>query len=330
MNEILIYTELTPNFEIQQVVLELANKAKNLAEKLNNATVSAVIINKNDDYSTITKTLSKNGFNKVYLIKNDEYSNYATLKYSNALSKLIQEIQPTIMLFGATKQGRDLAPRVSARLNYGLTADCTDLDINEQGQLASTRPTFGGKLMATILSKSPTQMATVRPGVFKTNPLEKERKIEIIEKIYELTPNNDPITIDFTQNTNTSKNDITNAEIIIAGGKGMKNKEGFEKLYEVAKLINAKVGATRSAVEAGWANQSIQIGQTGKTVSPKIYIACGISGAIQHTIGLNSVDTIIAINSDINAPIIKSADYYIIGDVFEILPKLTDILKGIK
>ena len=328
MKEILIFSELTPDFKISQVVFELGTKAKELAKKLEDTKVCAVIINKNADYNEITADLSKYGFDKVYLIKNDRFEKYSTDLYTNAICNLIGEIKPEIMLFGATRLGRDLAPRVAARLGFGLTADCTELDINENGQLAATRPTFGGSLMATILSKSQTQMATVRANVFKSVPIENPPQTEVEEKIYNSDNINDLVEIiDFKPFDITGGKNIVDAEIIVAGGMGMKNKEGFELLKKLADKLGAQVGATRKAVEAGLADASVQIGQTGKTVTPKLYIACGISGAIQHLVGINMSDKIIAINSDSNAPIFKNADYGIVGDVFEVLPKLLEKLK---
>ena len=329
MKEILVFSELTNDLKIAPVVFELGTKACELAQKTGDTKVSAVIINKPFDHTENLKNLSEYGFNKVYLIQNDIYSNYSTELCTNAVCELIGEIKPEIMLFGATRLGRDLAPRVAARLGYGLTADCTELDINENGQLAATRPTFGGSLMATILSKSQTQMATVRPNVFKAVPKETPSQIETEEKFY----NTDNIKklveiINFRPFETNSGQNIVDAEIIVAGGMGMKNKEGFEILKNLADVLGGQVGASRKAVEAGLADVSVQIGQTGKTVTPKLYIACGISGAIQHLVGMNMSDKIIAINSDPNAPIFKNADYGIVGDAFEILPRLTEYLTG--
>ena len=224
-------------------------------------------------------------------------------------------------MIGATNQGRDLAPRVSAALGTGLTADCTGLDINEKGQLAATRPTFGGQLMATILCKTYPQMATVRPNVFKVNPQDFYVETELIScpaNISYLKKNVE--LIDFKKTIESEINDLDSAEIIVAGGKGLKNEKGFELLRSFAQKIGATVGATRGAVEMGLAPASIQIGQTGKTVNPKVYIACGISGAIQHTVGMTGSEHIIAINNDENAPIFDIADTGIVGDIFEILP----------
>ena len=328
MKEILIFSELTPDFKITNVVLELASKAKELAQKLDNTKLCAVIVNKNANYDEINSTLSKYGFDKVYILKNDCYSRYSTTYYTEAICNLINEIKPEIMLFGATRLGRDLTPRVAARLGFGLTADCTELDINENGQLAATRPTFGGSLMATILSKSQTQMATVRPNVFKSIPVENSTQIEVEEKFYNHDEINNLVEIlDFKPFEENNGQNIADAKIVVAGGMGMKNKEGFELLKELADILGGHVGASRKAVEAGLADETVQIGQTGKTVTPKLYIACGISGAIQHLVGMNMSDKIIAINSDSNAPIFKNADYGIVGDVFDILPKIITKLK---
>ena len=327
-NDVLIFAEITPNFKISPVTFELARVGKDLTQKLSGAKLSAVIVNKCGNYSAITMQLAAAGFNKVYLIKNDCYKNYSTELYTNAVCELIKEIHPQILLIGATRTGRDLAPRISARMNLGLTADCTELDINEYGKLAATRPTFGGQLMATILSKSETQMATIRPNVFKKTEFSDNENIEIEEKFYYTTHAIDKTELlNFVPSKSGNYCNITESKIIVAAGKGVKNQEGMELVKKLAKTLNAQVGETRAVVDAGLADTTIQIGQTGKTVMPKLYIACGISGAIQHVVGMNMADKVIAINSDKNAPIFKHADYGIVGDVFEVLPQLIEIIK---
>ena len=224
------------------------------------------------------------------------------------------------MLVGATNQGRDLAPRIASSLGTGLTADCTDLDINENGKLAATRPTFGGQLMATILCKTYPQMATVRPKVFKVTPDDMFVQTEFINCPVNIDITSDKYSIlDFQKTIDTNIDELDSAEIIVAGGKGLKNKEGFALLKKFANKIGGTIAASRGAVEMGIAPSNIQVGQTGKTVAPKIYIACGISGAIQHTIGMTGSEHIIAINNDDSAPIFEIADTGIVGDVFEIL-----------
>ena len=203
-----------------------------------------------------------------------------------------------------------------------MTADCTGLDINEKGLLAATRPTFGGELMATILCKTYPQMATVRPGVFRVNSVYDKKDTEFIFPQYSFEGLEDRVKIlDFRNSVDSIINELDSAEIIVAGGMGLKNEQGFALLKDFAKSIGATVGATRAAVEAGLAPSSIQIGQTGKTVRPKLYIACGISGAIQHIVGMENSEHIIAINNDKNAPIFEIADTGIVGDFFEIIPK---------
>lgn len=326
---ILIYAELTRDNKIAPVVLELVNKANELSKKLDNQKIMALVIGKRMNYDNIIQKLSQAGVDKVIITNDDILTDYSTQFYTEIAINIIEQVKPSIMLIGATTQGRDLAPRISSKLSTGLTADCTMLDINEKGQLASTRPTFGGNLMATILCKTYPQMASVRPNVFPMpkEPVHKETEVDFnwvdvhsLDKKVEL--------IDFTENAQNNTVKLNEAEIIVAGGKGMKSEEGFKMLEDLAKCLNASVGASRAATDAGWACHSIQVGQTGKTVTPKLYIACGISGAIQHVIGMGSSDKIIAINKDPKAPIFNVSDYGIIGDVFEVVPELIKKLKS--
>lgn len=319
---ILIYAQLTREEYIHTVFFELVDKAKELAQKLGNVNVEAVLISRPNLVNSFKESFQNMGINKVYYFESDELKDYSTEYYSKLVVNLVQEIKPEILLIGATNQGRDLAPRVASALGTGLTADCTGLDINEKGQLAATRPTFGGQLMATILCKNYPQMATVRPNVFKVNSVSDRIETKFISK----TPNISGIKkhvqlLSFKNTVENVINDLDSAEIIVAGGKGLKNAKGFELLKEFANSIDGTIAATRGAVEMGLAPQSIQVGQTGKTVHPKVYIACAISGAIQHTIGMTGSDYIIAINSDESAPIFDIADCGIVGDVFEILPE---------
>ena len=329
MSNILLYAEVTKENFLHTVLFELAYKAQELAKKLDNADVSALLICKTGLAEEFKEAFINSGFNYVYIAEDDRLSNYSTELYSKIAVDIINEIKPEIILIGATTQGRDLAPRISSALHTGLTADCTGLDINEKGQLAATRPTFGGKLMATILCKTMPQMATVRPKVFKPAP---ENIVKDTKFIY-IKPDIDHIetkvkVVEFVKGLNTAINELDSAEIIVAGGRGMKNEAGFELLKNFAETIGACVAASRGAVEMGLAPVDIQIGQTGKTVTPKLYIACGISGAIQHIVGMQESDKIIAINTDEKAPIFDICDCGYVGDVFEILPKLTNILKS--
>jgi len=328
---ILIYAQTDRNGILQNVVLELANTAQNLSKKLDNCEISAVLFTDGTNLEQNKEILSKNGFDKVYIAKSEVFKRYSTDYYSKITVDLIKNTEPEIFLIGATTQGRELAPVVATTLNTGLTADCTRLDINEKGQLAATRPTFGGNLMATILCKNHPQMATVRPKVLKKSETEIFKNTRFEEIYFDLSDAEKRVElIDFSGNKQLSDVRIDEAEIIVAGGKGMKNQQGFELLQELAQLLGGSVGASRGAVDMKLANSSVQIGQTGKTVVPKVYIACGISGAIQHTVGMSGSDRIIAINKDKNAPIFKVADVGVVGDVFEILPKLINRLKDKK
>lgn len=319
---ILIYAQITREKYIHTVFFELVDKAKELSEKLGGVDVNAVIFTTPGQVFEYKEAFQNRGVNKVFYFEDEAFRNYSTDYFSKHLVDLVGVIKPEILLIGATNQGRDLAPRVAAALGTGLTADCTGLDINEKGQLAATRPTFGGQLMATILCKTFPQMATVRPNVFKVY-----REDSFVETEFVACPVNISYVknrvklLDFKKTVDTVINDLDSAEIIVAGGKGLKNEKGFELLNRFAQKIGATVGATRGAVELGLAPVSVQIGQTGKTVSPKVYIACGISGAIQHTVGMTGSEYIIAINNDEDAPIFDIADTGIVGDLFEILPR---------
>lgn len=325
MNKILLYAEITKENYIHTVLFELANKANELSEKLNNAEISALLIAPKGLTENYKEAFINSGFDKVYIAEDNRFTHYSTELYSKVAIDIIKEIAPDIILIGATTQGRDLAPRIATSLHTGLTADCTGLDINEKGQLAATRPTFGGKLMATILCKTLPQMATVRPKVFKPAEKNNVKDTEFIYKnpdISEIVKNVE--FVEFIKSLKSTINELDSASIIVAGGRGLKNELGFELLKEFANSINAAVGASRAAVDMGLAPSDIQIGQTGKTVAPKLYIACAISGAIQHTIGMSESDKIIAINTDKNAQIFEICDCGIVGDAFEILPKLTN------
>lgn len=326
---ILLYAEITKENYLHTVLFELANKAQDLSQKLNGEEVSALLISKPDLVNEYKEAFEKSGFDNVYIVEDERLENYSTELYAKAAVDVIKEIKPSIMLIGATTQGRDLAPRISSSLCTGLTADCIELDINEKGQLAATRPTFGGKLMATILCKFYPQMATVRPKVFKPMAKDIVKNTKYIYKAVDLDSIKPKVELlEFIKCMNNTINELDSAEIIVSGGKGMKNAEGFALLKEFADIIGASVGASRGAVDIGLATHDIQIGQTGKTVTPKVYIACGISGAIQHIVGMCDSDKIIAVNNDSNAPIFENSDCGIVGDVFEVLPQLIKLYKS--
>lgn len=323
---ILIYAEVTRDGFLVPVVNELATAAQTLAQKLGGVEVNALVIT---DEFKIHDSLKAAGFDKVFVVCDHSFNQYSTDYYLKASIDVINQVKPEIVLIGATTQGRDLAPRISSALNTGLTADCTALDINEKGQLAATRPTFGGNLMATILCKNMPQMATVRPKVLKSEicPMQKDTQFINVQVDLTLVDKKTEI-VNFIKSFQSHGQRIDEAEIIVAGGKGLKSQDGFKMLQEFADAIGGAVGASRPAVDAGWVDHSIQVGQTGKTVTPKLYIACAISGAIQHIVGMSGSDKIIAINKDPKAPIFKVADLGIVADVFEIIPELTLALKN--
>lgn len=313
----------------QNVGLELLNPGRMLADKQGGALV-AVVIGNNVDESV--KAASSHGADKVIVVEGEEYTQYTTDAYATALCTLVEKYGPTSMMIGATPHGRDLGPRVSCRLQTGLTADCTALDIDEEsGNVAWTRPAFGGNLMATIICPDHRpQIGTVRPGVFKkSDPT--EGKAEVIREDIHVAP--DQIRTKLLESIKEAAGemvDLEGAEIIVSGGRGVGGPEGFAPVKELADALGGVVGASRAAVDAGWIAHAHQIGQTGKTVGPKLYIACGISGAIQHVAGMSSSDCIVAINKDPDAPIFDIADYGLVGNLFEVLPLLTAEVKKLK
>ena len=310
---------------IQNVGLELIGEAKKLAAKLNVPVTAALIGNKVEG---LAQTLVEYGADKVVIVDNELLKQYDTEAYAQALKAIIDAKKPEIVLLGATTLGRDLAPRVSSRLATGLTADCTKLEIDDETKVfGMTRPAFGGNLMATIVCPDHRpQMATVRPGVMQKLPKEEGKKGEV-EVL--------PVTIDKSKmkvkildvvKESAKKVDITEAKILVSGGRGVGSKENFKNLEAVASKIGAIVSGSRAAVDAGFIEQARQVGQTGKTVRPNIYFACGISGAIQHMAGMEESEYIIAINKDKDAPMFGIADLGIVGDVNKVLPLLAEEL----
>lgn len=313
---------------IQGVAIELLGKARNLADSLGE-NVYAMLLGKNIEDKA--ENLIAYGADKVIIASYDELEEYTTEAYTQAISQIANEYKPSIILFGATTIGRDLGPRLSARLSTGLTADCTRLEISEEKEFLMTRPAFGGNLMATIVCpEHRPQMSTVRPGVMKAMEKDETRKGEI-EKI-EINFNKDKFKVRIKETVKEKSNmiDIAEAKILVSGGRGIGSKEGFIALNNLAEVLNAEVSASRAVVDAGIVDHDRQVGQTGKTVRPNLYIACGISGAIQHMAGMEESDYIVAINKDRYAPIMQSADLGIVGDVKKIIPLLTERLKGLK
>ena len=313
---------------IKNVVLELLGKGKELADKLGE---SLAVILPGNNVRHLVPTLFHHGANKVYLCEHELLENYSTDGYTNVIASVIASEKPAIVLYGATPNGRDLAPRIAARLALGLTADCTGLDINGSRQLVQTRPAFGGNIMASILSPyTRPQMSTVRPNVF-SKPITDSTRTGIIK---EIEVNLSPVSIrtkiieEITSHENSIN--IEEANILVSAGRGVGTKENLKHIEELAEVIGGTVSGSRPLVDLGWLPQPQQVGQSGKTVAPTLYIALGISGAVQHLVGMSSSDTIIAINKDKEAPIFEVADLGIVGDIFEIIPEFVKIMKAEK
>lgn len=314
---------------IAPVSFELIGKARELA-KARGTSVSAVLCG--CDIAPLADELFEFGADTVVLLDDPELKDYMTEPYAQAMNGVIEYFKPEIVLYGATTIGRDLAPRVSARVHTGLTADCTKLEIDpESGRLLMTRPAFGGNLMATIICPDfRPQMATVRPGVMQKCERAPGRRGNLLPFRYKIERNDRFIEIlDVIKKMNEAE-DISEAKILVSGGRGMGSKENFAMLYELADALGGRVAASRAAVDAGWADKELQVGQTGKTVRPKLYIAVGISGAIQHLAGMEESEIIIAINRDETAPIFNVADYGVVGDLNKVVPMLTEKIKKAK
>ena len=313
---------------MQKVSLEILGEGKKLADKLGTKLIALVL---GHEIQGMGKILGEHGADEVLVVDNPLLKDYTTDGYTTAICEVLNDIKPGIFFIGATFIGRDLGPRVAARLSTGLTADCTSLDVDvETGDLLATRPAFGGNLMATIACPDHRpQMATVRPGVFSKLPANNNgytvstiqvnlKDSDIRTKIVKVVKENKDI------------KDISEARVLVAGGRGVGSKENFDMLKALADEFGGSIAASRAAIEKGWVDKDYQVGQTGKTVRPNIYIACGISGAIQHVAGRQDSDLIIAINKDESAPIMKVADYAIVGEVSKVVPELISQLKNIK
>lgn len=316
--------------KIKGVSLELLGQGRKMADDLGEKLVAIIPGNEIEDFA---KMAIHYGADEAIVVDQKELKDYSTDGYTKAMCTLIKKYNAAVLLIGATNNGRDLGPRVSSRMQTGLTADCTELGVDSETRLVKwTRPAFGGNLMATILCPDHRpQIGTVRPGVFKKPEEDTGRKGEIIHETVEFGPDEIRTRIvEVITEAGGADVNLEEAEIIVSGGRGVGGPEGFEVLKELADEIGAQIGASRAAVDSGWISSLHQVGQTGKSVGPKIYIACGISGAIQHVAGMSSSDVIIAINKDPDAPIFNIADYGIVGDLFEIIPELTKRIRSSK
>lgn len=303
----------------KKVGFELLTPGRKIADTINQELV-AVMFGK--DIKNIAKEAIAYGADKVLLVEDPIFERYSTDAVTNTFMNLIDKYKPNAILIGATINGRDFGPRVACRLGTGLTADCTEISYNsETNNVKWTRPAFGGNLMADIECPNiRPQMGTVRPGVYKKPLKQENNKGEIIEEKFDIPENTIRTKIVETIKEISEDINLEEAEIIVSGGRGLGKAENFSYIRDLASALGGAVGSSRAAVDSGWIPHAHQVGQTGKTVAPKIYIACGISGAIQHLAGMSGSDVIIAINKDKNAPIFEVAHYGIVGDLFEVIP----------
>jgi electron transfer flavoprotein alpha subunit/NAD-dependent dihydropyrimidine dehydrogenase PreA subunit len=310
--------------KLEEAAFELIGKGRELADKLG-VNLYALLLGK--DLKGKPEKLISHGADKVIVINDDSLVNFLPEPYTNILINIIKKYKPSIFLAPSTTQGRALLSRTAGKIYTGLTADCTGLDVDSDGNLLQTRPAFGGSIKARILTPNMRpQMATVRPKVFKPLEEDKGRKGEVIEEKVSGDLLKSTTTFEKWIEDTTSRISIEDADIIISGGRGLGCSDNFKILFELAEVLGGAVGASRPTVDEGWIPYSHQVGQTGKTVGPKLYIAVGISGAIQHLEGMRSSDFIVAINKDPDAPIFKVADIGIVGDLFEVVPKLKEHL----
>ncbi len=317
------------NNRIAEISLELLGKGRELADKLN-AVLAAVVTGYKAN--RLATSLIAHGADKVYLAQHEQLDPYTTLPYTSTLVELVSRFKPEIFIMGATSLGRDLAPRVASHLKVGITADCTDLTIDHytdplnkkryKNILMQIRPAFGGNIIATIVNpKTRPQMATVREGVMKALPPDVERKGEVESFEPELAEDDFRVKV-LERKAVEKRVNLKTSGIIVAGGAGVGSRENFQLIFKLASCLGAAVGASRSAVDGGFIHHDHQVGQTGTTVRPRLYVACGISGAVQHRAGMSESKKIVAINSDPEAPIFETAHYGIIGDLKEVIPKM--------
>lgn len=312
---------------VQKVSVELLGEARRLAGQLKEAVVAVLM---GSGIAGQAELLCQYGADRVLVIDHPVLEHYTTEPYAKAMTHVIRTYDPNIVLFGATSIGRDLAPRVAGRVHTGLTADCTSLEIEEEtGLLLMTRPAFGGNIMATIVCKDcRPQMATVRPGVMPLPDKESSRTGVVEQVDAGLSPDDRNVEILEIKHSEKKQTDITQSKILVSGGRGVGGPEGYAPLWELADVLGGEVSASRVGVDSGWIEKDRQVGQTGKTVRPSLYLACGISGAIQHQAGMENSEYIIAVNVDRESPMMKLADLGVEGDLTVIIPRLTQAIRA--
>jgi electron transfer flavoprotein alpha subunit len=327
MAGILVFSEQRGG-KVKRVALEALGAARQLISKVGGE-VTAVLIG--EEVASEANGLAAARADKIVLAEDPLFRFYSSEGYASVVADLAKKLGVSLILMGATAMGKDLGPKVAAKLKGPFAGDCIGLEVGENGTLIASRPMYGGKILSRVVSRQPTfQVATLRPNVFSVNPPDTTRE-PLIERYSPTVCLSDLLTrVKEIVSTAGSKVELTEARIIVSGGRGLKGPENFKLVEDLAEALGAAVGASRAVVDAGWKPHSYQVGLTGKTVSPLLYIACGVSGAIQHQAGMSSSKYIVAINKDPNAPIFKIANYGIVGDVFEILPLLTEAVKKLK
>ncbi|MCL6451758.1 MAG: electron transfer flavoprotein subunit alpha/FixB family protein [Acetobacteraceae bacterium] len=314
--------------QLRKVTLELAGRGSELAAQRGEPLIAALL---GQGVGPLAEALGQAGVDRVVVADHEALKDYTTDAYSRVMTDVVRAWDPAVVLFGATAIGRDLAPRVAARLGVGLASDCVALDLDAGKALVVKRPLYAGKVMATVggFSRSPA-MATVRPNVLTPAVPQPGRRAEVVEFSPRFGPEDRRTAVKELVAAAGEVVDLAEADVIVSGGRGLKAPENFRLIEELARALGGAVGASRAAVDAGWIEHSHQVGQTGKTVSPTLYVACGISGAIQHLAGMSSSRCIVAINKDPEAPIFKVADYGIVGDLFQVVPALTEEVKKLR
>jgi len=313
----------------KNVGLEILGPGKKIAAATGDKVVAVLIGNDLDD---ACKAAASFGADQIITVSGDGYAEYSAEGYAYALGQLVDKYKPAAILFGATSNGRELAPRIAARLKTGVASDCTGIELGDNGAIQWTRPVYSGRYLSVVeCPEARPQVGTVRPGIFKRGEPDTSRTAEIVKEDIALPANTVRTTlVEKIMEAAEGAVKLEDAEVIVSGGRGLGKPENFALLKELADLLGGVVGASRAAVDAGWITHVHQVGQTGKTVGPKLYIACGISGAIQHLAGMTGSDVVIAINRDGDAPIFEIADYGVVGDLKEVVPALTAAIKKLK
>ena len=309
----------------RKVSYEVVSEGRRLADQLGTTVVALVL---GSGINDVGETLGHYGADKVIVADSEIFKNYSAEGYVATIIEAVKNADPEIILLAASALGKDLAPRIAAKLDIGLATDCIELSL-EDGKLQAVRPMYAGKVISTFKFNSSPQMATMRPNIFAASEPDTSKSCEIENVTVTISDSDLKAVVKELVASEGGKLDVSEADVIVSGGRGMKGPENFVLLEDLAGLLNGAVGASRSAVDSDWRPHSDQVGQTGKTVSPNLYIACGISGAIQHLAGMSSSKCIVAINKDPDAPIFQKADYGIVGDLFDVVPVLTKEIKKI-